>query len=84
MGRGPNQNYSLCRSTMVVTGVLTSGQWGYPIQDLGCSGGAEEKQPGCMRFTSRHRGSARRAPFDRHPIQFRQTIRAAFGFGGGA
>ena len=38
---------------MVVTGVLTSGQWGYPIQDLGCYGGAEEKKPIYMRFTSR-------------------------------
>ena len=31
---------------------LTSGQWGYPIQGLGSYGGAEEKKPRFMRFTS--------------------------------
>ena len=40
---------------MAVTGVLTSGQWGYPIQGLGSYGGAEEKKPSFMRFTSEHR-----------------------------
>ena len=47
---------------MAVTGVLTSGQWGYPIQGLGCYGGAEEKKPGYMRFTSRQGGARRRGP----------------------
>ena len=37
---------------MAMTSVLTSGQWGYPIQGLGCYGGAEEKKPSFMRFTS--------------------------------
>ena len=32
--------------------VLTSGQWGYPIQGLGSYGGEEEKKPSFMRFTS--------------------------------
>ena len=41
---------------MAVTGVLTlaSGQWGYPIQGLGSYGGAEEKKPSFMLFTSEH------------------------------
>ena len=39
---------------MAVSGVLTSGQLGYPIQGLGSYGGAEEKQSGCMRFTCEH------------------------------
>ena len=37
---------------MVVTGVVTSGQWGYPIQGLGSYGGAEEKKPSFNWFTS--------------------------------
>ena len=35
-----------------MTSVLTSGQWGYPIQGIGSYGGAEEKKPSFMRFTS--------------------------------
>ena len=37
---------------MVVTGVVTSGQWGYPIQGLRSYGGAEEKKPSFNWFTS--------------------------------
>ena len=37
---------------MVVTGVVTSGQWGYPIQGLRNYGGAEEKKPSFNWFTS--------------------------------
>ena len=42
---------------MAVTGVLTSGQWGYPIQGLGSYGGAEEKKSSFMRFTSQQLAS---------------------------
>ena len=37
---------------MAVTSVLTSGQWGYPIQGLGSYDGAEEEKPSFMLFTS--------------------------------
>ena len=53
---------------MAMTSVLTSGQWGYPIQGLGSYGGAEEKKPSFMRFTSEQpegrgaRSRRRRAP----------------------
>ena len=37
---------------MAVTSVLTSGQWGYPIQGLGSY--AEEEKSSFMLFTSEH------------------------------
>ena len=45
---------------MAVTGVLASGQWGYLIQGLGSYGGAEEKKPSFMRFTSEQTGQRAR------------------------
>ena len=36
---------------MMVSSVLTSGQWGYPIQGLGSYGRATEKKHSCMLFT---------------------------------
>ena len=50
-----------------MTSVLTSGQWGCPIQGLGSYGGAEEKKPSFMRFTSEQSQICRRvaARFDR-------------------
>ena len=42
---------------MAMTSVLTSGQWGYAIQGLGSYGGAEEKKPSCMWFTSKQVGT---------------------------
>ena len=52
--KGPRAElkYTLCRSTILMTGVLTSGQWGYPIKGLVNYGVAEEKKPSFMRFTS--------------------------------
>ena len=37
---------------MAVSSVKTLRQWGYPIQGLGSYGGAEEKKPSRVRFTS--------------------------------
>ena len=37
---------------VLVSSVLTSGQWGYPIQGLGGCRGAEEKKSSCMWLTS--------------------------------
>ena len=52
---------------MAMTSVQTSGQWGYPIQGLGSYGGAEEKKPSSMRFTSEHGPWPRRHNAVRHP-----------------
>ena len=38
-----------------MSSVLTFGQLAYPIQGFGSYGGAEEKGPSCMRFTSEQR-----------------------------
>ena len=37
---------------MAMSSVLDFGQWGYPIQDLGSYGRAEEKKSSSMLFTS--------------------------------
>ena len=64
---------------MAMSGVLTVGQWGYPIQGLGSHCGAEEKKPSSM-FTSEQarpaqhtRWAARKAWPGAPPSQARDT-----------
>ena len=71
--KGPRTELNtLCRSSMAMTSVLTSGQWGYPIQGLGSYGGEQKRRNlalcrllpnnphSCRRRQSRHSPPASR------------------------